>query len=335
MNSSSLRRVALKRRPRGAPVPEDFDVIESALPELAPGQVLVAAELLTIDPYVRTMIDAANPYGAPTPLGQTITGDMAGRVVATGDPAWPVGDRVAGRLGWASHGIGTSTTLRRLDPALGDLPLHLALFGSSGLTAYFGMVEIARPRPAETVLVSGAAGAVGQVAVQLAKAAGARVIGIAGGKGKCAHLTDNLGISDAIDHRAGDVAAALDALCPDRIDVYFDNVGGTITHAVMPWLARHARVVVCGESSQYDAIGAEFDPRILGPLMDTRATMTGLHVSDFAHRYEEGRTALAALHRDERIKVEVDIVDGLENAPAALIDMLAGGNTGKRLVQVV
>lgn len=334
MSTASLRRVALKRRPRGAPVPDDFEVVESALPDPGPGQVLVAAGLLSIDPYVRTMIDAANPYGAPTPLGQTITGDMAGRVVATGDPAWPVGGLVAGRLGWASHGIGTSATLRRLDPALGALPLHLALFGSSGLTAYFGMVEIARPRPAETVLVSGAAGAVGQVAVQLARAAGARVIGIAGGKAKCAHLIDRLGIDDAIDHRAGDVAAALDALCPGGIHVYFDNVGGTITHAAMPRLARHARVVVCGESSQYDAIGAEFDPRILGPLMDTRATMTGLLVSDFTHRYDEGRATLAALHRDGRLRIEVDIVEGLENAPAALIDMLAGGNTGKRLVRV-
>lgn len=332
--NTAMRRVALKRRPRGAPVPEDFDVIESALPDPEPGEVLVAAELLSIDPYVRTMIDAANPYGQPMPLGQTITGDMAGSVIATRDPAWQVGDRVAGRLGWASHGIGTSATLRRLDPALGALPLHLALFGSSGLTAFFGMVEIARPRPAETVLVSGAAGAVGQIAVQLARAAGARVIGIAGGKAKCAHLIEGLELDGAIDHRTGDVGGALDAQCPEGIHVYFDNVGGAITHAVMPRLARHGRVVVCGESSQYDAIGAEFDPRILGPLMDTRATMTGLLVSDFAHRYDEGRAMLARLHRDGRLRVEVDIVEGLENTPAALIDMLAGGNTGKRLVRL-
>lgn len=334
MSNARLARVALRRRPSGAPTPEDFEIVEESLPDPAPGEVLVEARLLSIDPYVRTMIDAANPYGTPTPLGQTITGDMAGEVIASSDPAFRVGDLVAGRLGWASHGLGRAAALRHLDPALGPLPLHLALFGSSGLTAYFGMIDIARPRPAETVLVSGAAGAVGQVAVQLAGAAGARVIGIAGGAAKCAHLTGTLGLDGAIDHRAGDIAAALDALCPDGIDVYFDNVGGPITHAVMPRLARHARVVVCGESSQYDAIGAEFDPRILGPLMDSRATMSGLLVSDFAHRYEEGRAALARLHRDGRLKVEVDIVDGLANAPAAFIGMLKGDNTGKRLVRI-
>lgn len=332
--SARFSRVTFRRRPEGAPVADDFAIVEEALPEPGPGEVLVAARLLSIDPYVRTMIDPANPYGAPLPLGQTIPGDMAGEVIASHHPDWAKGDFAAARLGWASHGLGRGETLRRLDPALGALELHLALFGSSGLTAYFGMTEIGRPRPAETVLVSGAAGAVGQVAAQLAKAAGARVIGIAGGARKCGHLTGTLGLDAAIDHRAGDVAPRLDALCPDGIDVYFDNVGGAITHAVMPRLARHARVVVCGESSQYDAIGREFDPRILGPLMDTRATMTGLLVSDFAHRYDEGRRALAALHRDGRLVVECDIVDGLANAPAAFMGMLKGDNTGKRLVRV-
>ena len=334
MNAATQRSVVFRKRPQGAPKSEDMAVVETALPEPGPGEVLVAARLISIDPYVRTMIDAANPYGTPMPLETTVTGDMAGEVVASRHPDWRPGDLAAGRLGWSSHGLASADRLRRLDPALGPLELHLALFGSSGLTAWFGMVDLGRPRPGDSVLVSGAAGAVGQVASQVAAAAGARVVGIAGGPAKCRHLTDELGLHGAIDHRAGDIAAALDRLFPDGIDVYFDNVGGTVTHAVMPRLARHARVVVCGESSQYDAIGREFDPRILGPLMDSRATMSGLLVSDYAARYDEGRRALATLHHDGRLKVGIDLVDGLENAPAAFIGMLRGENTGKRLVRI-
>lgn len=329
-----MRSVVFRRRPDGAPEPDDMAIVEADLPEPGEGDVLVAGRFISIDPYVRTMIDAANPYGAPMPLDRTVTGDMAGEVVASRHPDWSPGDLAAGRMGWASHGIAEGATLRRLDPELGPLELHLALFASSGLTAYFGMIELGRPRPAENVLVSGAAGAVGQVAAQLAKTAGGRVVGIAGGPTKCAHLTGTLGLDDAIDHRESDLEGALDRLFPDGIDVYFDNVGGTITHAVMPRLARHARVVVCGESSHYDAIGREFNPRVLGPLMDTRATMAGLLVSDYADRYDEARRALSRLHRDGRLHAAVDIVEGLENAPAAFIGMLKGENTGKRLVRV-
>jgi NADPH-dependent curcumin reductase CurA len=329
-----MRRVALKQRPDGEPVAGDFEVLEDALPRLGQNEVLVAARFLSIDPYVRTMIDADNPYGAPMPLGQTITGDMAGEVVASSNPDYAVGSWAAGRLGWASHGFDDGSRLRPLDPALGELPLHLALFGSSGLTAYFGMLELGRPRPGDQVLVSGAAGAVGQVAGQIAKAVGARVVGIAGGQTKCGHLVEVLGFDGAIDHRAGEIPAALDQRFPDGIDVYYDNIGGPITDAVMARLAHRARVVVCGESSQYDAIGHEYRPSILGPLMDSRATMSGLLVSDFSHRYDEGRAALAALHRDGRLKVEFDIIDGLDYAAAALIGMLKGENTGKRLVRI-
>lgn len=334
MSGARVCSVVFRRRPDGAPVPEDMAVIEADLPGIAEGEVLVQARFISIDPYVRTMVDAFNPYGAPMQLETTIPGDMAGVVVASGHPDWQTGDLAAGRMGWASHGLGHGGTLRRLDPALVPLEIHLALLGSSGLTAYFGMVELGRPRPGANVLVSGAAGAVGQVASQLAAIAGARVIGIAGGKRKCDHLTGRLGLDGAIDHRTDDLDQALARHFPGGIDVYFDNVGGAITDAVMPRLARHARVVVCGESSQYNMIGHEFNPRILGPLMDTRATMAGLLVSDYAERYEEARRALGSLHADGRLKADVDIVDGLENAPAAFIGMLAGENVGKRLVRV-
>jgi len=332
--SQSRYAVVFTRRPEGAPTTDDFAILESPLPEPGDREVLVAAHCISIDPYVRTMVDPKNPYGAPLELGMAIPGDMAGEVIASNNAGFAVGDWVAGRLGWQSHAVSAGEGLRRLDIDLADLSTHLALLGSSGLTAWFGMMEIGRPTSGENVLVSGAAGAVGQVASQLAKAVGARVYGIAGGAGKCAHLTDELGLAGAIDHRADRVGDDLDRLCPDGFDVYFDNVGGRITDTVMTRLNRHARVVVCGESSQYDAIGHEFNPRILGPLMDTRATMSGLLVSDFAERYEAARGELARLNRAGDVKVHVDIVDGLENAPKAFIGMLKGENTGKRLVSV-
>ena len=328
------RTVVFRRRPNGVTEPDDFEIVETEIPAPGPGEVLVAARYISIDPYVRTMIDAANPYGEPMPLGVAVTGDLAGKVVASQHADFAVGDHVAGRLGWQSHAVSTGKGLRRLDTELVDLPLHLALLGSSGLTGWFGMTEIGRPNAGDVVLVSGAAGAVGQTAAQVAKSIGARVVGIAGGAKKCAHLTEELDLDAAVDHRAGDVGGALDRLCPDGVDVYFDNVGGPITHAVMQRLRRHARIVVCGESSQYDAVGHEFNPRILGPLMDARATMTGLLVSDFAERYDEARSELARLYRSGDIKIRVDIVDGIENAPQAFVGMLKGENTGKRLVRV-
>ena len=332
--SDRLRTVVFRRRPDGAPVPDDFEITDAPLPVPGAGEVLVAAHLISIDPYVRTMVDAANPYGEPMPLGTAVTGDMAGEVIVSNNHDWDVGEFVAGRLGWQSHGLSAGDNLRRLDLSLADLPVHLALLGSSGLTAWFGMHEVGRPKKGDDVLVSGAAGAVGQIAGQVAKAAGARVFGITGGRAKCAHLTDGLDFAGAADHRTGAIGAALDGLSPDGFDVYFDNVGGPLTDAVMQRLKRHARVVVCGESSQYNTVGHEFNPRILGPLMDSRATMTGILVSDFTERYDDARDDLARLHADGAIKVHVDVVDGIDNAPAAFIGMLKGENTGKRLVRV-
>ncbi len=327
--------VIFRRRPQGRPVPEDFEIVRSNLPEPGDGEVLVAARYVSIDPYVRTQIDPANPYGEPLALGAVIPGDIAGEVVASRNAQWPDGTLVAGRLGWRSHALSDGANLRALDPALGPLPLHLSVFSSSGLTAYFGMLDICRPAAGECVLVNGAAGAVGSVAGQLAKIAGARVIGIAGGPEKCAYLTGELGLDAAIDHRAtGDLGATIGECCPDGVDIYFDNVGGPMTDTVMRHVARRARIVVCGESSQYDAVGHEYNPRILGPLMDMRATMTGLLVSDYAARYEEARAELAGLVGSGRLKHREDIVEGLENAPAAFMGMLAGDNIGKRMVAV-
>jgi NADPH:quinone reductase len=332
---NEISTVTFKRRPVGRPVADDFEVIHGALPEPVDGEVLVASRYVSIDPYVRTMVDPANPYGEPLALGATIPGDIAGEVISSRNGDWPVGRFVIGRLGWRSHALTNGDNLRAIDPDLGPLPLHLGVFSSSGLTGYFGMLEIGRPAAGDTVLVSGAAGAVGTIASQLARIRGARVIGIAGGPAKCAFLTDECGLHGAIDYRAtDDLDAALDKHCPDGINVYFDNVGGPMTHEVMGHLARHARIVVCGESSQYDAVGNEFNPGILGPLMNSRASMTGLLVSDFADRYNEARAELARLVESGELKHRQDIVKGLENAPAAFMGMLAGDNIGKRMVEV-
>jgi len=328
---SSTTTVTFKRRPVGRPVTDDCNIVRGPLPEPAAGEVLVASR----DPYVRTQVDPANPYGEPLALGVTISGDIAGEVVASRNDDWPAGSFVIGRLGWRSHTLSDGAYLRAIDPGLGPLPLHLGVFSSSGLTGYFGMLEIGRPAAGDIVLVSGATGAVGSIASQLARIKGARVIGIAGGPAKCAHLTGEFGLDEAIDRRAtDDLGATLHGLCPDGIDVYFDNVSGPMTHEVMHHLARHARVVVCGKSSQYDAVGEEYRPAILGPLMDTRSTMIGLLVPDFSERYDEARADLARLVKSGELKHRQDIVKGLEIAPAAFIGMLAGNNIGKRMVEV-
>jgi NADPH-dependent curcumin reductase CurA len=326
--------VVLKRRPRGPVQPEDFSVETAPVPDPAEGEVLVAARYITVDPYVRAILDDPSFFGSPVPLGGVPPGDMVAEVIRSRAAEFPEGALIVGRLGWRSHAVARSAALRLAGMHGVPVPTELSLLSSSGLTAWFGVTEVLRPRPGDTVVVSGAAGGVGNIAAQLARISGAHVIGIAGGPRKRAFLESTIGLAGAIDYKAApDIGAEIDRLCPDGIDAYFDNVGGPLTDAILTRIAVGARVVLCGGISQYDVLGNEYRPR-MEPIADQRATMTGLLVTDFVHCYDDARKRLAGLARSGALKPTEDVLEGFTMLPAAFVGMMRGDNVGKRLVKV-
>ena len=329
------RRIVLKSRPKGYPESSDFELVESPIEDPGPGEALVRAHYLSLDPYMRGRMNDARSYVPPLAIGEVIVGGIVGEVVRTNTDAFAVGDVVEGRLGWQEYGLARPDTVRKVP--FPDIPESTALgvLGMPGLTAYFGFLEIGGPVPGDTVVVSAASGAVGAVVGQIAKLAGCRVIGIAGSDEKIAYVRNELGFDEGIDHRATeDVGAALDDACPDGIDVYFDNVGGPITDAVLPRLALRARVVICGQISQYNLERPPMAPSVLRHLLINQARMEGFIVTSFQARFEEGRARLAQWIRDGKLKYREDVTDGIENAPEQFIELMRGHNFGKKLIRL-
>ncbi len=329
------RQITLAARPVGMPKESDFRIVESPLPNPGRGEVLVRTLYLSVDPYMRGRLTGVTTYARGLDLGDVIVGGVAGRVLESKDPRCAPGDIVEGMLGWQEYAAAPAKSLRRIDPAAGPISSALYVLGMPGLTAYFGLLEICRPQPGETVVVSGAAGAVGSLVGQIARIKRCRAIGIAGTNEKVRFLVDELGFESAFNyHETQDLAAQLKELCPNGIDVYFDNVGGTITDAVMQRLASHARVAVCGQISQYNSTEPPMGPRWLSQLVVRQARVEGFLVTQFADRYEAGLHQLSTWLKEGRLRYREDIVDGLENAPQAFIRMLEGKNIGKQLVKV-
>jgi hypothetical protein len=329
------RRVVLARRPVGLPTPADFRLETVPTPRPGPGQVLVRVLYLSLDPYMRGRMRDVASYAPPIGIGDTIVGGTVGEVVASEHAGFKVGDIVEERLGWQEYGLSNGAGMRRIDPALAPISTANGILGMPGLTAWFGLYEIGRPKPGETVVVSAAAGAVGQVVGQLARLSGAHVVGIAGGAAKCAFLTETLGFHAALDYKAeADLAAALRRAAPDGVDVYFDNVGGPITDTVHAAMNTWGRVALCGAISQYNDESITMGPRLPAFFVGRRVTMQGFIVSDYATKFDAGRKALGALVRAGRLVFREDIVDGLENAPAAFIGLLKGDNFGKLQIRV-
>lgn len=330
----SYRRVVLVRRPPGEPSETDFRVETVEMPSLGTNQVLVRNIYLSLDPYMRGRMRDAASYAAPVALGDVMPGGTVGEVVASNNPGFRVGEIVEERLGWQEYGLSTGAALRKIDPAIAPISTANGVLGMPGMTAWFGLLEIGQPKPGETVVVSAASGAVGQVVGQLAKLAGCRVVGIAGGAAKCAFIIDELGFDAAVDYKANGFEDGLKAACPAGIDVYFDNVGGPVTDAVVPLLNFWSRIPLCGSISAYNAENPEMGPRILWPFVGRRVTLRGFIVSDFAPRFEPARRAMGELVRSGRLKYKEDIVQGIEMAPRAFIGLLRGENFGKLQVQL-
>lgn len=311
-----------------------FKLIETPIPALKDGEVLVKALYLSVDPYMRGRISGMKSYAAPVEIGQVMVGGGVAEVVESKNANFKAGDVVDTYMGWQEYQISDGKYLRKLDPSIAPVSTALGVLGMPGMTAYFGLLEVCDPQPGETVLVSGAAGAVGTIVGQIAKIKGCRTVGIAGGDDKVEYLKSECGYDAAFNYKTtSDYAAKYRELCPDGINVYFDNVGGPITDAVFPNLALHARVAICGQISQYNATKMEMGPRLLGSLIVSRSRVQGLLVSDYAPKFGAAMIEMAGWIKAGKIKYREDIVDGFENLPKAFIGLFEGENTGKRIVK--
>jgi NADPH-dependent curcumin reductase CurA len=328
------RQFVLAARPAELPDASTFRMITSPVPELKDGELLVRAMYLSVDPYMRGRISQARSYAAPVEIGGVMVGGGAGRVIESKNPNFAVGEIAEVYMGWQEYAISNGKGLRKLDPSM-PIPVSLGLLGGTGLTAFFGLLDVCDPKPGETVVVSGAAGATGSVVGQIAKIKGCRAVGVAGSTEKVEWLTRECGFDGAFDYRTtADYSAKLQELCPKGIDVYFDNVGGPITDAVLPLINTGARIAICGQISQYNNSKPQMGPRLLHMLIVARAKMQGFLVSDYAPRFAAAGAELAAWYRAGRLQSREDIVEGFENLPTAFIGLFKGENTGKRLVKI-
>ncbi len=336
MKIMTNRQIVLAARPVGFPKESDFKLVESPIPALAPGQFLARCLYLSVDPYMRPRIAGGRSYARSVEIGEVMIGGAVGEVVESQQPQFQRGEIVETRsFGWQQYAILDGTGVRKVDPRLAPISTALGVLGMPGLSAYFGLLEIGQPKAGETVVVSGAAGAVGSIVCQIAKLKGCRVIGIAGSDEKVRYLTEELGVDGAFDYRqTPNYYRKLMVLCPNGIDVYFDNVGGEITDAVIRLINVRARLVICGQISQYNLEKPEMGPRWLWALITRQARAEGFLVFQFADRYDQALREIAAWVKQGKLKYRENIIEGLENAPRAFIGMLKGENIGKQLVKV-
>ncbi|MDP1979598.1 NADP-dependent oxidoreductase [Undibacterium sp.] len=325
----------LAARPQGSVKASDFNHVTEPLRVLQAGEVLIKNLYISLDPAMRGwMNESKNSYMPPVAIGEVMRALAVGQVVESNNPKFAVGEHVSGILGMQEYAYSDGNGIHKVDPKLAPLPLYLSTLGMPGMTAYFGLLEVGQPKEGDTVVISGAAGAVGTIVGQIAKIKGARVVGIAGGADKVRYLVEELGFDAAIDYKSEDVSAALKQHCPKGIDVYFDNVGGDILDAALAQLAFGARVVICGAISQYNNTTAIKGPSNYLNLMVKRATMKGIMVSDFYPRAMEAAMVMGGWIMSGKLKSREDIVDGLENFPATFQKLFTGENNGKLILKV-
>lgn len=331
------RRIVLVARPSGRPTAADFRLESVDIPQPGDGQVLLKTLYLSLDPYMRGRMNYAKSYAKPVEIDAVMEGGTVAEVVESRLPGFAVGDIVLAHSGWQSYAVSDGVGLRKLDPGAAPISTALGVLGMPGFTAYAGLLTIGRPKLGETVVVAAASGAVGSAVGQIARIHGARAVGIAGGPEKCAIVRSEFGFDVAIDHRADDFAAQLQAACPDGIDVYFENVGGHVWDAVFPLLNEFARVPVCGLIAQYNAVdtsGADRLPVVMREVLSRSLTIRGFIQREFADQRPAFYRQMAEWIAADRIRYREDIVDGLENAPEAFIGLLEGRNFGKLVIRV-
>jgi NADPH-dependent curcumin reductase CurA len=339
MNGQLAQQIVMASRPQGLPTLGNFRLEETPLPALPRGGLLLRVLYLSLDPYMRSRMDDRKSYAKPVNVGEVMPGESVCEVIASDHPGYVVGETVLAYTGWRTHAAWGAPAPRKLDSRLAPISTGLGVLGMPGFTAYSGLHLIGKPKPGETVVVAAASGAVGSLVGQLARLAGARAVGIAGGAAKCRYVTEELRMDAAIDHRDADFAPKLAAACPKGIDVYFENVGGAVWQAVLPLLNTFARIPVCGLIAQYNTTdptaGSNLLPATMRAILTRSLTLRGFINVEFAEEHYPGflRTVSAGI-ADGRIRYREDITDGLENAPAAFIGMLEGRNFGKALVRV-
>ena len=339
--TSKMQRIVLNSRPEGAPTAENFRLETTDLPTPGPGEVLVKAQYMSLDPYMRGRMSDVASYADPVPVGGAMEGGAVGEVIASNHPDLAPGDTVLGMFGWASHGCLPGAQLQKLDPALQPISAALGVLGMPGFTGWHGLNEIGRPKAGETLVVAAATGPVGSMVGQLARARGLKVVGIAGGAEKCKLATDTFGFDACLDHRsyatAKDLRAALAEACPDGIDIYFENVGGKVLEAVLPLMNRFGRIPLCGMIAWYD--GETSDTRLTAPglwrtVLVKHLTISGFIIANHYDRYPAFLKEVSPMVAGGQVRFVEDVATGLENAPEAFIKMLKGGNTGKQVVKL-
>jgi NADPH-dependent curcumin reductase CurA len=324
----------LAARPVGMPKRSDWTYAEEHIREPGDGEFLVKILYISLDPAMRGWMNESRSYIPPVGIGEVMRAGAVGRVMASKNPAFAPGDYVYGGFGVQEYAISNGKGITKVDSRVAPLPVFLGTLGMPGMTAYFGLLDTGQPKSGETVVVSGAAGAVGMVVGQIAKIKGCRVVGIAGGPEKCNYIKKELNFDAAIDYKSEDLKKALQNNCPKGVDVYFDNVGGEILDAVLTQLARGARIVICGAISQYNNTTPVKGPSNYLSLLVNRATMKGMLVLDYAERYGEAAREMAGWMKAGQLKSREDIVEGFETFPETLLKLFKGENTGKLVLNV-
>jgi len=335
MQQQINRQILLVKRPAAIPDENCFKLVTSEIPHPMNGQVLLQTRFLSVDPYMRGRMNDRKSYIAPFQLNEVLNGGIVGEVIESKSKSLVKGNFVVGNLGWQDYSIAGEKEVRKINPEIAPVSTALGVLGMPGLTAYFGLLDIGQPNQDDTIVISGAAGAVGTIVGQLAKIHGCHVVGIAGSDRKTRYLVDELGFDDAINYRtASNLRNALKKACPDGVDIYFDNVGGEISDAVLSLINNNARIPLCGQISLYNETQLPTGPRIQPQLLTHSALMKGFIVQNYADHFEEGISQLAFWLREKKLKYAEDITDGLENTPKSFIGLFAGKNLGKQLVKV-
>jgi NADPH-dependent curcumin reductase CurA len=327
------RQVLLARRPQGTVMEDDFRIVDAPIVPPGEGEVLVKNEWLSLDPYMRGRMNDVKSYVPSVQLGEVMVGQTVGEVVESRDARFAPGDKVLTPSGWQLYGTSSGTELTKVDTRRAPASYYLGLLGMPGFTAWFGLFEIGKPKPGETVVVSAASGAVGSVVGQLAKIRGCRVVGIAGGAAKCDYVVRELGFDACVDHRRGSLQDDLRAACPKGVDVDFENVGGAVLDTLFALMNRFSRIVICGLVAEYNST-EPYGYRRLRSVLVNRIHMQGMIVFDWKDRYGEALAGLATHLAAGKLKYRESVVDGIDNAPKGLIALLRGENFGKQLVKL-